>query len=133
MKSFYVLNYDINRSNIEQYDIMPYLCNAWKSLKKSERPNSFEDVKAWILRESMYQFWARCEYEIIITSWPYIDWLYGIDKIRTEQGDTAALNKAIEVETRQLDDFHKIDVHEQIKMNIDVITDIMLYNINEKN
>ena len=45
----------------------------------------------------MYQFWARCEYEVILSSWP----------------------------SRENGYRHKMDVYEQIHMNLDNIAKLM--------
>lgn len=94
MQSFKVINYDINRQKFEAYDIMPYLIERYKKEKK--KPKTFEEFKQFIKSESMYQFWGRCEYEIILVDWPC---------------------KRVE---------EKWDVYDQIMMNIDIITDIMI-------
>ena len=88
---FNVLTWDFNTDKLEHYDILPYLRE--KCLK--EIPRSYDELKKSIEAHSMYQFWARCEYEMIIHGWP----------------------------VRKND--YKIDVHEQIMMNIDVITNIL--------
>ena len=66
--------------------------------KSSLKDMSKESLMSWILDKSRYMFWSRCEYEVILSPWPPIG---GIAK--------------------------KIDVFEQIEMNIEVITD-MFYN-----
>ena len=58
-------------------------------------PSTWEELKDVIEVESQYQFWGRCEYEMILTGWP------------------ARKNN------------YKLDVHEQIMMNIDIVTDIL--------
>lgn len=97
-----VIVWDINRDAISYYDIMPYLINMWDVERKSkhkvfvdgtEMPSDREGIKAFILSVSKYQFWCRCEYEVIVTSWP------------VGKSD------------------HKLDVYQQIENNIDVITD----------
>lgn len=47
----------------------------------------------------MYQWWSRCEYEIILTDWP------------------------------NQKKFEKWDVHEQVKMNIDIITELLINDV----
>lgn len=68
MKSFYVINSNITTKSFERYDIMSYLVNQYKVLKK--KPVSLEDFKKLIRDSSMCQWWSRCEYEIIISHWP---------------------------------------------------------------
>ena len=80
----------------EPYDIMPYLVNRYKRLKKKDRPLS---LKKFIEDEARYQWWSRCEYEIILSDWPP----HGVEE--------------------------KWDVFKQIMMNIDIITEILEENI----
>lgn len=95
LKTFYVLNWEINQDTIEHYDILPYFRNCFSNKPKSQRPKTREELKEFIKNNSIYMFWARCEYEMICHGWP--------------------VNK----------NDYKIDVHEQIMMNIDIITDIL--------
>ena len=64
---------------------------------KKGKPKTLSEFKKFIEAKSQYRFWSRCQYEIIISDWPC--------QIATE----------------------KWDVHNQIMMNIDLITAI-LYN-----
>lgn len=54
-------------------------------------PKTWEEFKEFVRVESLYHFWARCEYEIILKSWPNGD----IEK--------------------------KIDIYDQIMSNIDLV------------
>ena len=91
MKKFNVLIWDFNTDKLEHYDVLPYL----RKECFKEIPKSKEELKKSIESNSIYRYWSRCEYEMIIHGWP----------------------------VRQND--YKIDVHEQIMMKIDVITDIL--------
>ena len=86
-----VISWDFNSDNIEYYDIMPFLIDSYKKIKKN-KPKTFDEIKEFIINESRYRFWSRCEYEVIITGWPK--------------------------QKREV----KIDIFEQIMKNIDVIT-----------
>ena len=112
--SFKVILWDINRKEVEYYDIMGYLLNTWETQEKyiaqklyrlrrkakrdfaeedaCSMPRTREEVKKWILDTAQYQFWGRCEYEVIIQEWPC-----------------------------QKDE-QKIDAYDQIEANIDAIT-----------
>lgn len=97
MKKFNVINFDFNAKKFEEYNIIPYFVDIYKSIKKKqEKPETFEDFKKFIKDEAHYQFWGRCEYEIILLDWPVQ---------KTEE---------------------KWDVYDQILMNIDIITDIVM-------
>ena len=52
-------------------------------------------IKEIIEEKSKYRFWARCEYEMICHGWP--------------------------VQKKE----HKLDVHEQVMMNIDIIAKLL--------
>lgn len=93
--SFFVVYY--NNGELKKYDIIPYLVDKYESLSRKNRPNLrlYNSVKEFIVKECRYQFWSRCEYEIIISSWPN------------------EINKK------------KIDVYDQIVLNIDIITKIL--------
>ena len=91
IKPYKVISWDFNSDNIEYYDIMPFLIDSYKRIKKN-KPKTFDEIKEFIINESRYRFWSRCEYEVIITGWPK--------------------------QKREV----KIDIFNQIMKNIDVIT-----------
>jgi len=68
----------------------------------TKMPETFDEFKSFILSRSLYNFWARCEYEVIITGWPQ--------------------------QKRE----RKIDVYDQIKHNIDVVTKVFMDNVLKK-
>ena len=108
--SFKVILWDFNRNNVEYYDIMPYFISMWNEDKKrdikiwnsadvgcvKDMPKTFNEFKDFILSAGRYNFWGRCEYEIIISDWP-------------------CQRKEI-----------KIDAFDQIHANIDVITKLFM-------
>ena len=100
-KEFNVICYDINKRIFTKYDIMPYLLSKYKNLKKKDRPKEFNECNDVIKKESQYQWWSRCEYEIITSEWP-------VEKCK-----------------------EKWDIHKQVLMNLDIITEIFMYNISK--
>lgn len=96
---FNVIWLDINTNKMMEYDIIPHLKRCYDAKKKNERPKIFDEFKSFIIAESRYQWWARCEYEIIISSWP--------------------AGKCEE----------KWDIHDQIMMNIDLITELFMKEV----
>lgn len=96
---FNVLIWDFNQQKVESYNIIPYFQEEWKDEKDKSKYKSFEDFKEFIDRKAKYQFWARCEYEIIIKGWP--------------------------ITKNEI----KIDVYDQIKMNLDLITTTFINSI----
>ena len=116
MEKFNVLLWNFNRDELEYYDVLPYLRDRYEERKKRSKkvgkdkevskfwkiPETLDEFKEFIKDESMRQFWARCEYEMICHGWP----------------------------VRKND--HKLDVHEQIMMNLDVIAGIMHDELGKK-
>ena len=93
---FNVICYSSITDKFEAYDIMPHLISVYN--RKEQKP---EDIRKFIIEESMCQWWSRCEYEMIIKDWPC---------------------NTIE---------EKWDVHKQVMMNLDVVTQIFKVNISK--
>ena len=109
---FNVLEYEWNTRKPSYYNVIPCFTNNWNNKKfnfEKELVKDKESLKKWIERVSRYHFWSKCEYEFLMCPWPYKD-------------DTL------------LDDLKKIDVHEQIMMNIDILTELLYseFNLNKK-
>lgn len=99
IKSFNVINFEFNSGKFEAYDVMPYLVNCYKTEKKDKRPVTFDEFKEFVKSKSMYMYWSRCEYEVILSDWP-------------------------NQKTRK-----KIDIHWQIMNNIDIVTNVLMENV----
>lgn len=107
MKSFNVIIHDFNGKKFVPYDIMPYLLREYEKLVERNKegdsyykvPKTKAEFEDFIRREAMHQWWSRCEYEIILQSWP--------------QGNCE----------------EKWDVYDQILMNIDRVTEIFIENV----
>ncbi len=67
--------------------------------ESKDKPTTKEQFKEFVKSECQYRFWSRCEYEIILVDWP---------------------NQQIE---------NKIDVYDQVIMNLDVIVNILMSSV----
>jgi len=133
---YYCINWDANHNKIEYYDIMPYLVDCWKEERKHKHkhwnnednkgvdntrmPETFEEFKQFVLGNSFYRFWSRCEYEVIVSAWPP-------HPRRDESGNIKMFNYDVYFPEKYIVstiDFYddKLDIYQQIKANIDVIT-----------
>ena len=121
-KKFNVLNWDFNSDTIEHYDVLPYFRRQYEERKNKAKgkrvqkameenpemrkyyavPETLDEMKKFVEGESQYMFWARCQYEMIVHGWP----------------------------VRKND--YKIDIHEQVMMNLDTIAEILWEEIEEK-
>lgn len=104
MQAFNVIWWDFNKKEPEAYDIMPFLVNSYFDKSRKERPKISDKtaIKDFIKRMSLWMWWGRTEYEIILSDWP--------------------CNRYNE----------KIDIYYQIMMNLDIIVDIFIYNVKLK-
>ena len=133
-KKFNVLIRDFNKKKPTFYDVLPYFRREWK-----ERPYNWdkdykdvpvktkEELKKWIKDRSQYQFWSKCEYEFLIAKWPFGGWQLteDMEKFIAPNPDLKDNKTNIDmcnIITKEMD---VIDVHEQIMMNIDIVTDIL--------
>lgn len=94
---FNVVIYDYNGNRFVPYNIIPYLIECYR--KEKHKPKKFEEFKKFIDEQARYRFWARCQYEVILSDWP---------------------NQSVH---------EKIDVYDQICMNIDIITKVLMESI----
>ena len=126
MKQFNVINFDFNAQKFVAYDVIPYFVREYREqveqydaskleleIAKTEDeieiaksnldywkvPVTFDEFKKFVKYKAQYQFWSRCEYEIILVDWPCQ---------KTEE---------------------KWDVYDQIMMNLDVVTRLVVESI----
>ena len=102
---FNVIIWEPNRKVFEPYDVMPYLRDCYKKTKKSKykkTPETEQEFTKFVKDELTYQFWGRCEYEVILKDWPC--------------GTTE----------------DKIDIFEQCAMNIELISRLLMEDVNAR-
>lgn len=148
---FKVINGDINKDDFEGYDVMQYLVNCYKQIRRRKHcPKTYEEFKQWVDCELMYMFWARCQYEIILTKSDKFDeqqvLLKQYDELSNEQqkmfkgvSDLSEIyksdyyndlvNKIKELASKYYTNQQKIDVYNQLIQNFDIVMLVFLYNI----
>ena len=133
-KEFKVLLMDFNRKKYEAYDVLPYFRNIWRGHRFNWDKDynkipvkTKEQLKEWIIDWARYQFWARCEYEFLMASWPF-----GSHSMTEEMKEFLKTNPDIDNYDDDLRfcniiirDMVKIDVYVQLMMNIDILVDIL--------
>ena len=134
LKIFNVLIYKMGK--IEKYDVLPYFRNCWEDkynkdekekIKSSKQLQHRKELfKEWVRSRASYMFRARCEYEFLMANWPFgCRQMYDDLKVFLPVyniGDWDHDIKFCNIITRSME---KIDVYDQIMMNIDVIVDIL--------
>lgn len=130
MKEFKVLNYKMG--NIEKYDVLPYFRRCWQdktdySKELRSKVKTKEDLKKWVDGRASYMYRARCEYEFLMASWPFGSYKINepLKNFLTPEFNIDDYSQRIDFYNIIMRDMYKIDIYEQIMMNIDVIVDIL--------
>ena len=126
-KKFNVLLRDFNKKKPIPYDVLPDFRREWTERYKDIPVKTKEDLKKWIKDLSQYQFWSRCEYEFLIAKWPFGGWQLteDMEKFIATNPDLKDNKTNIDMCNSITKEMDVIDVHEQIMMNIDIVTDIL--------
>ena len=126
MKEFNVIVCDFNNKEFKSYNIIPYLISCYH--KEDNKPKTYDEFKKFIKNQSLYKWSARCEYEIILSPWPYVS----SPSERYDKKGEDDVEAWKEHWMQYLKECSKIDVHHQVMMNIDVITHLVMNStINE--
>ncbi len=119
-----VFRHDVNKKEIVTFNIF----NHWKfeedvqkSLKKFKDKDEFAEQ---LRRDLMYYFWSKCEYEVIITSFPTYITMSELDRVNDDRWNhkdrygTDYMRINVNPETGA-----KIDIYEQVMNNWDIFLD----------
>lgn len=120
---FFAMVKNFNTGEVKAYDVLKVIFNRLLNTNGRLRKRKFylsngvyksEDIvkdkelcHKFVDSTFMYCYWSKCEYEFIVIDWPYRD---TIEKSRPV----------------------KIDVYEQLKPNLPVITDLVWNYLNSK-
>lgn len=146
---YYVYYEEINRREIIKYNIFDHggfyqdlikikkefkkaYKKFWKEHDKYDSVNEFikwsdnykkEVFEEAVIRSLQYTFWARCEYEIVLTDWPTHINKEEFDRIRNTDEDCKYLFT--------IDPAYgeKIDIFDQVMLNKDIFIDYLWANI----
>lgn len=135
MLEYYVYNEDINNQEIIPYNIfrnskfMEGLTKAYDQFVKNGDLNEFkEEVK----HQLMYTYWGRCEYEVVITSWPpHVD-VEEIDRIKKEIDEHNSKYRWKQIRAGiNLSVGEKVSIYDQVMLNFDIFFNYVLEHISE--
>ena len=135
MRKFNVLIF--KNGKVEHYDVLPYFRNSWKEKYNKEEKDKIKATKSkarrmqlfkeWVIGRSNFKFRARCEYETLLASWPFGSYRLKNDmkEFLKNPVDLDDFTQCLKFENIIIADMEKIDVHQQIMMNIDTIVNIL--------
>ena len=127
---FNVLWLNFSTKKVEYYDVLPYFRDCWNNKCYKEEIKaikSFDQLKDWIIGKSRYMYWARCQYEFLIASWPF-----GGKRLKDDvklllasEFNIDDWSQCLKFENIIIKDMTKIDIHYQIMMNIDIVVNLL--------
>ena len=127
---FNVMWLNFSTKEVEHYDVLPYFRDCWNNKCYKEEIKaikSFDQLKDWIIGKSRYMYWARCQYEFLIASWPF-----GSKRLKddlklllTPEFNIDDYDQCLKFENIIIKDMTKIDIHYQIMMNIDIVVNLL--------
>lgn len=132
---FNVIVHGYNCNGVKAHDIMPYLIECYKETKKKraykKTPETFDEFKQFVIDESRYMYWARCEWECLIGHWPFgsMDMIEKLHNYISTNPDVEDWRNKIDICNIITSDMKKIDVYWQIMNNIDVVTKLLMENV----
>lgn len=137
---FNVIVHGYNCKGVKAHDIMPYLIECYKETKKSKKkwkktPETFDEFKQFVIDESRYMYWARCEFEWLIGHWPFgskkmiEDLVKHMREHLNTNFDLDDWKFKIDACNIITEDMDKIDVYWQIMNNIDIVTRVLMENV----
>lgn len=142
---YYVMTINLNTDQLEFHNIFehPIVEEDIKKALKNKSITTREQFKEVLKHTFMYCFWAKFEYEIFVSpliqrgEYDAIVDQHGItversyhspkyEYSRKENSTDELPHGKYYLQNKEYDNHQKIDVYEQIKHNLDVITDIVL-------
>lgn len=129
MISWKVFNEDINKRKIVEYDVFTHynflkgLSKVFKDIDKLEKTEESQkkieaEFNERVRRECLYYFWGKCEWEVVLTSWPPYITVEEIDRLNKEIEDHVKnWGSPARVVSPNLDIDMKIDVYDQLQLN----------------
>lgn len=119
-----VFSHDFNKKEIETYNIFEhgrFLEDVKKNLKKCETKEEFAEK---FRRDLFYYFGSKCEWEVVITSWPHHITTQELDRLNSEREKTI---REYNREPYRLyvspEVGEKVDVYSQVSMNFSHVVD----------
>ena len=121
-------------------DLLKFKRGYLKALKAyTAEIHTNEEIDKWILnyrntifneevrRSLLYYYWSKCEWEVVITSWPPYVKKEEIDRLNKEMMDNPNHYR----ESVNLDVGEKIDVYSQVMANWDIFIDYVWNNLDK--
>lgn len=123
---------NFNRKEIEVYNIFNHYSFRTEVEKHLKECTDKEEFAERLRRSLSYYFWAKCEFEIVLTSWtPHIK----IEELNRLNAEREKYIKEWGKEPHSLyvqpNVFEKISIYDQVMINWDIFVDYVFNNGNK--
>lgn len=135
MLEYYVYNEDVNNKEIIKYNIFKnsrFIEGLAEVYNQFVEDKDLDKFKEKVKNQLLYSYWGRCEYEVVITSWPpHVD-VEEIDRIKNEIDEHNSKYSWRQVRASvNLSVAEKISIYDQIMLNFDIFFNYILSNLKE--
>lgn len=115
-----------NAKKIEKFNVFSHGTFKKEVLEALEKSKSKEELSKTVQSAAMYYFWAKCEYEIMLTSWPPSITKEEAKEIQLCVEESEARHKHLpRVFGVELAVSSKVDIYEQLLLNWDRFIDYL--------
>ena len=129
---WYVYRYDFNKREIVPFNVFRH-ADFKEDVEEIDIKNiSYKDFKNQLDRLTLYYFWSKCEYEIVITSWPpFIIKEDAYEMMNQFEKDSKRYEREPLVVNANLEVGEKIDIYKQLHLNWDAFCDYVYNELNK--
>lgn len=127
--TYYVYIENFNTKKIEKYNVLNE--GIIKEIKEQTKGFTNKTRFAEVVNNIMsYYFWARSEYEVVLTSWPSYITSEELDRLNEEskkyqkEYGKRPLRQSVNLTVEE-----KIDIYDQVKMNWNIFIDYVWENL----
>ena len=129
---WYVYRYDFNKREIVPFNVFRR-ADFKEDVEEIDIKNiSYKDFKNQLDRLTLYYFRSKCEYEIVITSWPpFITKEDAYKMMNQFEKDSKRYGREALVVNANLEVGEKIDIYKQLHLNWDAFCDYVYNELNK--
>ena len=129
---WYVYRYDFNKREIVPFNVFRRT-DFKEVVEEIDIKNiSYKDFKNRLDRLTLYYFWSKCEYEIVITSWPpFITKEDAYKMMNQFEKDSKRYERELLVINANLEVGEKIDIYKQLHLNWDAFCGYVYNELNK--
>ena len=129
---WYVYRYDFNKREIVPFNVFRR-ADFKEDVEEIDIKNiSYKDLKNRLDRLTLYYFWSKCEYEVVITSWPpFITKEDAYEMMNQFEKDSKRYEREPLVINANLEVGEKIDIYKQLHLNWDAFCGYVYNELNK--